>query len=174
MPIRENPRSLKLLVNQLDQFSRRALESAAFLAKSRTHYFLDLEHWLVRIFQAPGPELERVFKENKDIAESIASELSQALSSFQKGNPSIPQLSTGVIDLLVASCVVEKSQVVRPCHLLLALITDAQLSFRIKETAPSLSKLSVVPLRALDKGNHKDQLNPESVKDLFNGYRTEQ
>jgi hypothetical protein len=158
IPFRGNAlkKAPKQLVSQLDEPARRALEAAAGLAKARTHYFVDLEHWLVRIFQAPGPGLDRVLNENKRLAETIADELLQALSSFPTGNTSIPQLSTGVIDLLSESCVVGGSQFVRSSHLLLTLLTDAELSARIRKTVPSLAKLPVEPLRVLGKGSEKD------------------
>ena len=97
VPFRENAlkKTPKQLVSQLDKPARRALEGAAGLAKARTHYFVDLEHWLVRIFQAPGPGLDQVLNENKCLVETIADELSQALSSFPTGNTSIPQIVNG-------------------------------------------------------------------------------
>lgn len=40
---------LKLLVSRLNTPCRRALEAAAGLALSRSHYNVEIEHWLVQL-----------------------------------------------------------------------------------------------------------------------------
>jgi type VI secretion system protein VasG len=170
---REYKSTLKLFVSQLDEPARRALESAAGLAKAHTHYYLDLEHWLVKVFQTPGPELQKVLQENQILAETIKDELSRALSTFPTGNSSAPQLSTGVVNLLFASCVVEKEQFVGPCDLLLALLVNTELSARIGKTVPSLVKLPVESLRALENHPKKESMHPESEKESHGELRSE-
>jgi len=174
MPLeKDGSKTLRLLVNRLDQPTRRALEGAAGLAQRRTHYYLDLEHWLAKIFQSPGPRLKQVFSENEALIERIESELSRALSSFPKGNPSIPEISTGVMEPLDESCVVEKNQSVRSCHLLLALLTDASLSARIGKTVPSLAELPMEDLRASVNEPERELMDEESERELHDEFGTE-
>ena len=51
---------LKSLVGKLNEPCRRALEAAAGLTLSRTHYNVEIEHWLIKLLEAGGTDLDRI------------------------------------------------------------------------------------------------------------------
>ena len=55
-------RDLRSLIGKLDETSRRALEGAAGLAVSRTHFDVELEHWLVKLVEDGESDLPRVLR----------------------------------------------------------------------------------------------------------------
>ena len=48
---------LKSLVGKLDEHCRRALEAAAGLTLSRSHYNVELEHWLLKLVDGNGTDV---------------------------------------------------------------------------------------------------------------------
>ena len=53
---------LKQLVGRLNEPSRRALEAAAGLTLSRTHYNVEIEHWLIKLLEADGTDLQAILR----------------------------------------------------------------------------------------------------------------
>ena len=53
---------LKSLVNKLNEPTRYALEAAAGLCLSRTHYNVEIEHWLLKLLEIPDSDLAAVLK----------------------------------------------------------------------------------------------------------------
>jgi len=54
------PVNLKSLVGRLNGASRRALEAAAGLCLSRTHYNVEIEHWLLKLLDDSGGDLAAI------------------------------------------------------------------------------------------------------------------
>ena len=48
---------LKSLVGRLNEPCRRALEAAAGLTLSRTHYNVEIEHWLIKLLDSSDGDL---------------------------------------------------------------------------------------------------------------------
>ena len=55
-----NPR---LLFEKLNVTCRKALESAAGLCLSRTHFEVEIEHWLFKFLEAPNSDIPLLFKQ---------------------------------------------------------------------------------------------------------------
>ena len=60
---------LKSLIGHLNETTRRALEAAAGLCLSRTHYKVEIEHWLLRLVEEKDSDLPLV---EKHLAEASA------------------------------------------------------------------------------------------------------
>ena len=54
---------LKSLINRLDDHCRRALEAAAGLAVSRTHYNVEIEHWLIKLADGTDTDVAAIFRQ---------------------------------------------------------------------------------------------------------------
>lgn len=52
--------NLKSLIGKLNKTCRNALESAAGLCLSQTHYEVDLEHFFVKLLEMENTEIGRV------------------------------------------------------------------------------------------------------------------
>ena len=52
---------LKAAINKLNHTCRNSLESAAGLCLSRTHYAVDLEHWIIKLIDIDNTDLKKIF-----------------------------------------------------------------------------------------------------------------
>ena len=53
---------LKSLVGKLNEPTRNALEGAAGICLSRTHYNVEIEHWLLKLLEIPDSDLLALLK----------------------------------------------------------------------------------------------------------------
>lgn len=144
--------NLKSLVGRLSPEARRALEGAAGLCLSRTHYNVEIEHWFLKILEVPGSELETLLRYFEVNTSSLAEDLSRSLDRFKTGNSRPPALAPGVVDLareawLVASLDWESSAATSG-HILMALIGGEVTQRWAREVSPEFKKVNIDTLRA--------------------------
>jgi type VI secretion system protein VasG len=137
--------NLKALVGKLNPVCRRSLESAAGLCLSRTNYNVEIEHWLVKLLELTDGDLPRVLRHYEVDGSRLNRELTRALDALRTGNARAPELSLELLDWMreawaLASLEYNAGQV-RSGHLLAALLTDRNLSARLRGSAPELGKL---------------------------------
>ena len=137
-----NPR---LLFDKLNVTCRKALESAAGLCLSRTHFEVEIEHWLFKFLEAPNSDIPLLFKQYDADFPSIRRELDAALNRFKTGNGRAPALSTNILDLIREAWVVASVECgassVRSGHLLAALLNDTKLKQWISGSSFSLLRI---------------------------------
>jgi len=85
--------NLKFLIAKLNGTSRRALESAANLALSRTHFEVDFEHVLLSLLDAPESDLISTLKAYDISPRDLQALLNRGLSSLKSGNNRNPVLA---------------------------------------------------------------------------------
>ena len=56
------PIDLKSLVGRLSAIGRRQLEAAAGLTLSRSHYNVEIEHWLVKLIEASDTDVSAILR----------------------------------------------------------------------------------------------------------------
>jgi type VI secretion system protein VasG len=137
--------NLKALVARLDAGSREALEGAVASAMSRTNYDAELEHWLLKLVERDDPDLRAVLSHFEVDTGRLAAELNRTLDRLRTGNGRPPALSPRIVRLareawLFAS-VEQGEAVVRPSHLLAALLADRDMGSAMREAASQLSKI---------------------------------
>ena len=137
-----NPRSL---IEKLNATCRRALEGAAGLCLSRTHFHVEVEHWLLKIVENTPGDTGAVLRHYQVDSAKVKRELDAALNRFKTGNGRAPDLSLDILDLIREAWVLASleygSPLVRSSHLLAAALTDRMLSLRVKQSSPELGKL---------------------------------
>ncbi|WP_309644001.1 type VI secretion system ATPase TssH [Phenylobacterium sp.] len=135
---------LRALIARLDPLCREALESAAGLTLSRTHYNVEIEHWLLKLLEQRSDVT--ILLEHFEIdAGRLASDLNRTLDRMATGNGRAPALSPHLVKLareawLLAS-LEHHTEVVRSGHLLAALLQDGDLSHTWRETTPQLARI---------------------------------
>ena len=77
-----NPR---LLFDKLNLVCRKAIESAAGLTLSRTHFEVEIEHWLVKFLEQPNTDIPLILKQYNAEFPAIRKELENALNRFKTG-----------------------------------------------------------------------------------------
>ena len=53
---------LRTLIGKLNGTTRNALEAATGLCLSRTHYDVEIEHWLVKLVEPSDTDIEAIFQ----------------------------------------------------------------------------------------------------------------
>ncbi len=136
---------LKSLIGRLDDHCRRALEAAAGLTLSRSHYNVELEHWLLKLADANDADIAAILRHYDADAGRFFADLNRALDRMKTGNARPPGLSPDIVELakqawLLAS-VEQGGARVRSGHLLWALLADETLARRGHEASGQLLKI---------------------------------
>ena len=136
---------LRSLIGRLDEHCRRALEAAAGLTLSRTHYNVEIEHWLIKLAEGTDSDLDAILRHYDIDHGRFLSDLNKGLDKLKTGNSRAPGLSPEIVDLakqgwLLASVEYGLSRL-RSGHLLCALIGDETLARRAREASSQLLKI---------------------------------
>jgi type VI secretion system protein VasG len=142
---------LRSLVAKMNDPCRRSLEAAAGYTLSRSHYNVELEHWLLKLLDVPNSDIAAVLRRFEIDSGRVATELTRVLDKLKTGNTRAPSLSPGVVALareawLVASLDGGAARI-RSGHLLVALLSDEGLSRTARESSPQLAQISAETLR---------------------------
>ena len=144
-----SPRSL---IEKLNTTCRRGLEQAVALCQSRSHFYVEIEHWLLKLLDGQGNDLTALFRQYAIDAGRVKRELEQALTGFKTGNGRPPAFSTEIMDATreawVFGSLDQAAFRVRSGHVLYALLNDRMLAGRVKASSPELAKISVEKLQA--------------------------
>ena len=142
---------LRTLVEKLNDTTRNALESAAGLCLSRTHYDIEVEHWLLKLLEATDTELVSILHHFGVDLSHLNADLTRSLDGFKTGNARPPALSPRIVDLareawLLASLDYSAAQT-SSGHLLTALLSDDSLARLAKDISREFDKISIETLR---------------------------
>lgn len=155
---------LKTLISKLSQPCRKALESAAQLCVSQTHFNVEVEHFLLKLLEASDTDILRILRYyDVDVAD-VTKELTRAMDKFKRGNNRTPVLSPQVPHMIQEAWVVCSLHLgynfVRSAGIAQALLDNDALRGVILESAPSLLKLPREKMRedmpGLIRGSSED------------------
>lgn len=142
---------LRTLIGKLNSTTRNALEAATGLCLSRSHYDVEIEHWLVKLIEQSDTDIEAILQQYDVNMAHLSADLMRCLDSFKTGNARPPALSPRVVDVareawLLASLDYGESKV-RSGHLLCALLNDADLARFAKDLSREFEKINPQALR---------------------------
>ena len=136
---------------KLNGHCRRALEGAAGLCLSRTNYNVEIEHWLMKLLEGGGTDLEAILKRFEIDQSRMNRDLTKALDGLKTGNASKPALSQRLFDLVQQAWLVASvefgSAEIRSGHLVYALVADRTFAGDLKDLSSELRKLSAETLQ---------------------------
>jgi type VI secretion system protein VasG len=136
---------IKQLISRLNDPSRRALEAAAGLTLSRTHYNVEIEHWLVALADRADGDVAAILRHYEIDPGRFTVDLNRALEKMKTGNGRAPSLAPEIVELvkqawLLAS--LEQGQTaIRSGHLLWALVADETLARHARDASGQLLKI---------------------------------
>lgn len=124
--------NLKTLIGKLDDTCRQAAERAASLCMSRGNYEVDLEHLFLALLEQPQSDFVLIAHRCGISPDSLGHDLQAEIGRFKTGNTRTPVFSQHLPKLfehawLIASLDSHTTRI-RSGHLLLALLTDSDLS----------------------------------------------
>jgi type VI secretion system protein VasG len=143
--------SLKTLVGKFDDAVRAAMEGAAGLCVTRTHYEVEIEHFLTKATEAEHADLGFILAHFGVNRPRLASELRVSLDRLKTGNARGPALSPALVRMFseawsIATLNFEATEI-RTGHALMALLSEEGLARLLRETSKELQKISIESLR---------------------------
>ncbi len=142
--------NLKSLIGKLTDTSRRGLESAAGLCMSRTHYEVEMEHWIAKLAETSDGDVTRILRAFGVDPERFLRDLNRALDKFRTGNSRRPDLSESIEDLAKSAWVLASVNYhvgrARSGTLFLAALEDRLLGRRLREISADVERINLEKL----------------------------
>lgn len=113
---------------------------------SRTHYTVDVEHWLAQIVQDAQSDVVQILRREDIDPGHVAAGLNTVLDRFSTGNGRSPALSPELVGILkdgwLIATVDRSDRVLRSGHVLCACLADEVVASRLRIACPALRKLA--------------------------------
>jgi type VI secretion system protein VasG len=143
--------NLRSLIGKLNPKTRNAVEAAAGLCLSRTHYDVEIEHFLLKLMDDTGSDLAAILKHYEINRSRFAAELTESLDRLKTGNARTPSLSPSLVKMLTDAwtlgSVEYDSGQVRSGYAVLALAANEELSRMFRDVSREFQKVNVEDLR---------------------------
>jgi type VI secretion system protein VasG len=143
--------NLKSLISKLNPTTRGALEGAAGLCLSRTHYDIEIEHVLLKLLEVAGNDTARIFRHYGVDASRFQRDLEKSLDSLKRGNARTPAISPQVIKMITEAWNLASldfnEDLVRSGFVILALVSEPELARTIKEVSGEIRKIPADALK---------------------------
>ena len=138
--------NLKALIGKLNEPTRGALEAAAGLCLSRTHYDIEIEHLLLKMLDSSSNDFASILKYFEVDKSRLAAELTRSLDKLKSGNARTPAISPSVLKTMTTAWTIGSIDYnagqVRTGFVILALVTDAELTRLINEVSREFQKIN--------------------------------
>jgi type VI secretion system protein VasG len=144
--------NLRSLIGKLNDPTRKALEAAAGLCLSRTHYDVEIEHFLMKLLDQSDTDLACIIRHYGIDKSRFASELTRSLDKLKSGNARTPALSPPVVKMLTdawtfGTLEYDAAQI-RSGFAILTLASNEELSRIMREVSREFQKIHADSLRA--------------------------
>ncbi len=144
--------NLKALIEKLNDNTRRALEAAAGLCVARTHYDIEIEHYLMKVLDSSDNDVAAILKHFGVDRSRLTKELERSLDSLKSGNARSPAFSPTVVKMLSEAWTVASIDFnagnIRTGFTLLALLGHDELSRIVKDISKEMQIINVEGLRS--------------------------
>ncbi len=144
--------NLKSLIGKLDDAVRSSLEAAAGLCVSRTHYDIEIEHYLLKTIDSSDNDVALILKQYGVDRSRLTTELQRSLDRLKSGNARSPAFSPLLVKMLTEAWTVATIEYdtmqIRTGYTLLALLSNEELSRVIRDVS---KELQLIPAEALRK-----------------------
>ncbi len=143
--------NLRSLIGKLDDEMRSALDAAAGLCLSRTHYDVEVEHFLMKLLDVTDSDFAYILRHFGVDRSRLARDLTKSLDSLKSGNARTPSLSPTLVRMLTAGWTIGSvdygASRIRSGHAIIALVTDDDLARLVRGVTKELEKVSPEELR---------------------------
>lgn len=143
--------NLKGLIGKLNPRMRSALEAAAGLCLSRTHYDVEIEHLVMKLLEGTDGDCALILKHFGVDRSRFTAELTRSLDKLKSGNARTPALSPTLVKALTEAWTVGSVDYgetqVRTGHVVVALATNDELRRLVLEVSREFQKVAGDSLR---------------------------
>jgi type VI secretion system protein VasG len=137
--------NLKSLIGKLNDSTRGALEAAAGLCLARTHYDIEVEHYLTKLLDSTDNDVAAIFKHFEIDTSRLSGELSRALDKLKSGNARTPAISPSMMRMLVEAWTIGSIDYnagqVRTGYTIIALATHDELTRLMRDISKEFQKI---------------------------------
>lgn len=138
------------LIARLSPTCRRSLEQASQRCVDRTHYNVEIEHWLLEMIAPADGDAAAILRLFEIDSGRVAADLQTQLEKVQTGNTRDPRLSPELIRLLHEGWMLASVRFgqprIRSGHLIAALLSEPSLARHAREMSPELARVSAETL----------------------------
>jgi type VI secretion system protein VasG len=142
---------LRSLIGKLNHHTRNAVEAAAGLCLGRTHYDVEIEHFLTKLLDTTDTDFAFILRQYEVDRSKLAKDLTRSLDSLKTGNARTPALSPSLVRLLTDAWTIGSvdhgATQIRTGHVLLALVSSDELGRQAREASRELGKIKPEDLR---------------------------
>src|SRR5260370_6624646 len=143
--------TLKAVVGKLNDTMRTALEGAAGLCLARTHYDIEIEHFLTKLQDAGGTDFAGIVQHFGVDKARLAGELARSLDALKSGNARTPAFSPSLLRMLREAWTIGSLEFgagqVSSGAAILALVSDDELSRLVLDVSKEFRKIEPEALR---------------------------
>ncbi|MGE0745670.1 MAG: type VI secretion system ATPase TssH [Rhodospirillales bacterium] len=143
--------NLKSLIETLNEPCRRTLEAAAGLALSRSHYNIEVEHWLLKLLDERDNDLALILRRFEIDPGRLVADLNRTLDKAKTGNARAPALSPHIVTVIREGWLIGSVEFgaprARSGHLLLALLSNDGLANLTQQSSKYFALVDVEALR---------------------------
>ncbi len=156
--------NLKSLIGKLNDVTRNAVEASAGLCLARTHYAIEIEHYLLKLMDVPDGDFLPILRRFEIDRSRLAADLNRSLDRLKSGNARTPSLSPSLVKMLTEAWTIGSLSFgagkVRSGLTILALVSDEQLAREAAEASRELQKIDAGALEkefaAITAGSHEE------------------
>jgi TIR domain/Clp amino terminal domain, pathogenicity island component len=142
---------LKALIGKLNSTTRMALEGAAGLCVARTHYYIEIEHLLLKLTESSSSDFPRIAGHFRVNVTRLTSELNRALDKLKSGNQRPPSFAPPFVQALSNAWLYASLDFDAPkIHsgfVLLAMLTDDEARRMLIAASPELQLINAEQLK---------------------------
>jgi type VI secretion system protein VasG len=144
--------SPKALINKLNPTCKESLEQGIALSFARTHFNIEIEHWLMKLLEGANNDLTYILRQYAIDTAKVKRELEQSLSRLKTGNSRPGAIADEILDAIreawVFGSLEQGGHQVRSAYLLAAMLATRTLRDRVTSSSPELGRISVEKLQA--------------------------
>jgi hypothetical protein len=143
--------NLRALFGKLNDTTRAALESAAGLCLSRTHYDIEWEHLIVKLLEGRQNDFSCILSHFSIDRTRLAKDMEMSLDRLKAGNARTPAFSPSLMHAFTGAWVYGSLELnaarIRSGFLVVSLLAQEELARMVREVSPEMVKISVDMLR---------------------------
>ena len=143
--------NLKALLGKLNDPARSALEAAAGFCLSRTHYDIEIEHYLTKLMESSAGDFAAILKHFEIDKSRLTAELARSLDKLKSGNARTPSISPTVLKMLTTAWTIGSIDFdagqIRTGFTVLAIASDPELSRLVGDVSHEFQKINSDALR---------------------------
>jgi type VI secretion system protein VasG len=144
--------SLKSLIGKLNDTTRQALEAAAGLCVARTHFNVEIEHYLLRLLDSTDNDSAKIFYHFGVDPSRLQDELNRSLEKLKRGNARTPAFSPDLVEMFSEAWTLGSLEYgawqVRTGHTILALTQTPALWRLAREASREIGRIQPEALKS--------------------------